>query len=141
MMQVALYSEDRELQQLLAKALGDIYQICPDHNEEAIQRLLAVESCDLVYLDLSSKHQPVESRIDFSRRVIVSPVSSIILVDDCVQEVAIELVQLGADGYRRRSSFIRDLEGRMQAMSELGSLRKQARLEHDRLKVLAVIDN
>lgn len=124
MMQVALYSEDRELQQLLAKALGDIYQICPDHNEEAIQRLLAVESCDLVYLDLSSKHQPVESRIDFSRRVIVSPVSSIILVDDCVQEVAIELVQLGADGYRRRSSFIRDLEGRMQAMSELGSFKK-----------------
>lgn len=121
MMQVALYSEDRELQQLLNKALGETYQVYQNYNEEAIQLLLASESCDLVYLDLTSKHQPVQSRINFSRRVIVSPVSSIILVDDSVQDVAVELVQLGADGYRRRSSFIRDLQGRAQAMSDFDS--------------------
>jgi len=119
MMQVALYSEDRELQQLLTRALGEIYQVYPDYSEEAIQLLLASETCDLVYLDLSSKHHAVQPRINFSRRVILSPVSSIIVVDDSVQDVAVELVQLGADGYHRKDSFIRDLQGTTKAIEEL----------------------
>jgi DNA-binding NtrC family response regulator len=119
MLQVALYSEDIELQRLLANVYRGSFQFLQEFNEEAINRLLAPDNTNLVYLDLSSKHRPLQNCIEFAQRIITSAVSSIVLADDCHQEAAIELVRQGADGYHQRSAFIRNLENIVQRKCEI----------------------
>lgn len=110
MLQAALYSEDNELQHLLINVCRGSIEFLQDFSEEAIHRTVATNNCDLVFLDLSSKNRSPQERIDFSKRIVMSTASAVVIADDCFRETAIELIRQGADSYHRRSAFIRDLE-------------------------------
>jgi DNA-binding NtrC family response regulator len=110
MIRIGLYSEDRTLRTLLSSALGGDFRILPEAGAEEIERLIAGRDCDVAILDLNSNLNLVQSRIEFSRRMIAANLPAVILADDELRATAFELVRVGAFGYCRRPPSIRDLK-------------------------------
>ena len=102
MIRIGLYSEDRTLRTLLSSALGGDFRILPEAGAEEIERLIAGRDCDVAILDLNSNLNLVQSRIEFSRRMIAANLPAVILADDELRATAFELVRVGAFGYCRR---------------------------------------
>jgi DNA-binding NtrC family response regulator len=110
MIRAILYSDDFELQRLFVRSYGDMYEVAQESDENVICKLLNSEKCDAVYCDISSKNGVAESRINFAKKLIASSVWLTVIADDLTGEAAMSLVKLGADGYRRKSSFRREME-------------------------------
>src|ERR1035441_2356118 len=55
---IGLYSEDRNLQPLLASALGKEFQILSSPDEAGITRILDADECVVAILDLDVKKSP-----------------------------------------------------------------------------------
>ena len=109
MIKVGLYSEDRTLHPLLSSALGQEFQVLLESEQEGMNDLVSAGECDVMVLDLNAKHESLQERIGFSRRLIESDVPSIVMADDGLRSTAFELVRTGAFGYCRRPPSIRDL--------------------------------
>ena len=56
MTRIGLYSEDSTLQPLLSSALGKEFQVFLESNEDGINHLVRAGECDVLILDLDSKH-------------------------------------------------------------------------------------
>ena len=102
MIRIGLYSEDRTLQPILSSALGRDFQILLESNENGVNQLIAAGDCDVIILDLNSNHGSLQERIECSRRIIASPVASVVMADDSLRATAVDLVRQGAYGYCRR---------------------------------------
>lgn len=141
-MRIALYSEDHELQILLGQSTQGTCSIHPEFTEEAINRLLETDACEVVFLDLTSKRQSTQLRIEFAKKIILSPVFSVVIADDSLQSAAMALVELGADGFRRKSSYMRELETLARKKSEHNLVKRvvpQSRLTSSDLTYKPVI--
>src|ERR1035438_9687595 len=80
---IGLYSEDRNLQPLLASALGKEFQILSSLDEAGITRTLDADECVVAILDLdvkpkSSEQRSLEQRLECFRRIIASRESAVI---------------------------------------------------------------
>jgi DNA-binding NtrC family response regulator len=87
--------------------------------------MLRAGGCDVVILDLDSNHDSLEKRIECSRRIAASEVTSVVMVDDALRTTAVELVQLGAHGYCRKPPSVRDLKTMLQRAYENVSLKRK----------------
>lgn len=123
-MRTALYSEDQELQTLFTHATHGAIEVHPEFTEDAINRLLETEACEVVLLDLTSTRHSTQTRIEFAKKIIFSPVFSIVIADDALQRAAMNLVELGADGFRRKASFKRELETLVQRNADMGPAKR-----------------
>jgi len=132
MMRIGLYSEDDTLQSLLASALGMEFQVLLAPDEEGINRLLASGECDVVILDLNSDDNQLQERVECSRRLIGSLVSTVVLADDGLRSTAIALVRLGAYGQCRKPPSIRDLKTMLCRAHENSLLKQQLQTVRDR---------
>ena len=110
MIKVGLYSEDRTLHPLLSSALGKEFQIALKADQQEMNDMVSAGECDVMVLDLNSKHESLQERIGFSRELIASNIPSIVMADDSLRSTAFELVRTGAFGYCRRPPSIRDLK-------------------------------
>src|ERR1017187_8272707 len=110
MIKIGLYSEDRTLYPLLSSALGKEFQLLLESDQEGMSSLVLNRACDVMILDLDSKHDLLQERIGFARRLIASTVPSVVMADDGLRSTAFELVRAGAFGYCRRPPSIRELK-------------------------------
>ena len=110
MIKVGLYSEDRTIHPLLSSALGKEFQIFLESDQEGMNTRVAAGACDVVILDLSSDHDSLRERIDYSRRLIELNLPAIVMADDGLRSTAFELVRTGAFGYCRKPPSIRELK-------------------------------
>ena len=67
----------------------------------------------------------LKQRIECSRRIVASEVSSVILADDELRSTAVELVRLGAFGYCRKPPSIRELKTMLRRAHENSSLKRE----------------
>jgi DNA-binding NtrC family response regulator len=125
MIRIGLYSDDRKLQPILSSALGREFQVLAESDEAGMNQMLASGGCDVVILDLDSNHDSLEKRIECSRRVAVSDLSSVVMVDDALRTTAVDLVRLGAHGYCRKPPSVRDLKAMLHRAHENVSLKRQ----------------
>src|SRR5665213_1809481 len=110
MIRIALFSEDRKLQQLLSSALGKEFRITLEPEEEAIHRSFSAGECDVVILDLDSNQESLQQRIAGSERLVGLKVAPVVLADDGIRSVALELVHQGAHSYCRKPPSIVELK-------------------------------
>jgi DNA-binding NtrC family response regulator len=125
MIKIGLYSEDRTLHPLLSSALGKEFLIELKSDQEEMSDLVSAGACDVMILDLNSKHESLPERIGFSRRLIASTVPSVIMADDGLRSTAFELVRTGAFGYCRRPPSIRDLKTMLSRAYENSTLKRR----------------
>ena len=134
MIRIGLHSEDRTLQSLLSSALGKEFEILLAPSEERINHLLSLGGCDLMLLDLDSYQDSLQDVLECSRRIIASPLPSVIMASDSLRSAAVELVRLGAYGYCRRPPSIRDLKTMLLRAHESSSLKRELENVQQRLE-------
>jgi DNA-binding NtrC family response regulator len=125
MMRIGVFSEDHKLHPLLASALGKEFQVFFESSEDGINRMISTEKCDVVILDLDSNCWSLQQRIVHCRRIAELPIPSLVMADDSLRPTAIELVQLGADGYCRKPPSVRELKAMLYRAHENGSFKRE----------------
>lgn len=125
MIKIGLYSDDPMLQPLLSSALGKEFQVLVNTDRERAISLLPAGGCDVTLLDLNSKRDSLQARIELARRLTESMVPVIILADDGLRSTAFELVREGAFDYCRRPPSIRDLKTVLNRACETSLLKQQ----------------
>jgi len=60
--------------------------------------LVSAGECDVMVLDLNSKHESLQERVGFSRELIATSVPAIVMADDGLRSTAFEMVRTGAFG-------------------------------------------
>jgi DNA-binding NtrC family response regulator len=113
------------LQPLLSSALGKEFQVLVNTDRERAISLLPAGGCDVTLLDLNSKRDSLQARIELARRLTESMVPVIILADDGLRSTAFELVREGAFDYCRRPPSIRDLKTVLNRACETSLLKQQ----------------
>jgi DNA-binding NtrC family response regulator len=134
MIKIGLYSEDRTLYPLLSSALGKEFQLLLESEQEGMSSLVSSRACDVMILDLDSKHDLLQERIGFARQLIASTVPAVVMADDGLRSTAFELVRSGAFGYCRRPPSIRDLKTMLSRAYENSSLKRQLQTVQERLE-------
>jgi DNA-binding NtrC family response regulator len=122
------------LQPLLSSALGRDFQILLESDEQGVNHRIANGDCDVMILDLHSNHGSLAERIECSRRIVASPVASVVMVDDSLRATAVDLVRQGAYGYCRRPPSIRDLKTMLRRAHENASLKRQLQNAQQRVE-------
>jgi DNA-binding NtrC family response regulator len=140
MIKIGLYSEDRTLQPLLSSALGKEFQVLLKSDEQKMNELVSEGLCDVMVLDLNCKHELLQDRIGFSRRLIASNVPAVVMADDGLRSTAFELVRTGAFGYCRRPPSIRDLKTMLSRAYENSSLKRRLETVQQRMEDLGTCD-
>lgn len=125
MIRIALFSEDRKLQQLLSSALGKEFHISLQPNADEIDRMMSARECDTVLLDLDSSRPSLEQWLARCRKIIQSHVSSVVLADDGLRTTAAELVRQGAYNYCRKPPSIVDLKRMLRRAHESSTLKQK----------------
>lgn len=126
MVRIGLYSEDRKLLPVLSSALGHEFQVEWERSEDAATRKLTAGEWDVVILDLDSNLTSPKERIAACKRMVASPVSSIVMSDDGLRGTAEELVRLGAYSYCRKPPSVRELRALMRRVHERSLLRRES---------------
>ncbi|HVC91360.1 MAG TPA: sigma-54 dependent transcriptional regulator [Acidobacteriaceae bacterium] len=140
MIRIALYSEDRKLQQLLSSALGKEFQITLEPAEEEIHQLFSAGECDVVVLDLDSNQASLQERIACSGRIVGSKVSPVVLADDGLRSTALELVRQGAHSYCRKPPSIVELKAMLRRAHESRSLKRKLEAVQHQLEAVNSCD-
>src|ERR1700677_3747637 len=140
MIKVGLYSEDRTLHPLLSSALGKEFQIALKSDQQEMIDMVSSGECDVMVLDLNSKHESLQERIAFSREQIATSVPAIVMADDGLRSTAFEMVRTGAFGYCRRPPSIRDLKTMLSRAYENSLLKRQLETVHQRVEEPASCD-
>ena len=135
MIKIGLYSEDRTLHTLLSSALGKDFEILLEPDEDGMNLLRAAGDCDVMILDLHSKHGSLQERIGCTQRLIASHVPAVVMADDALRSTAFELVRSGAFSYCRRPPSIRDLKTMLSRAYENSTLKQQLQTVQQQLEV------
>ncbi|MGB7265255.1 MAG: sigma-54 dependent transcriptional regulator [Terracidiphilus sp.] len=125
MNKIGLFSEDRTLHALLSSALGKDFEVLLEPDGDGMDHLLSTGGCDVMILDLHSKEDSLQTRIEYARILIASTVPAILMADDNLRSTAFELVRSGAFGYCRRPPSIRDLKTMLNRACETFTLKQQ----------------
>jgi DNA-binding NtrC family response regulator len=125
MSNIGFYSDDRILFTLLSSVLGDHFRVKLESNEEGMNTLVSTGGCDVILLDLNSNSDSLQRRLECSRRLIASPIPSVILGDHALRPTALELIRAGAFGYCVRPPSIRDLRTMLSRAHEDSTLKSQ----------------
>ena len=140
MVRIALYSEDRKLQQILSSALGKEFQVTLERTEDGINSMFAGGSCEVALLDLDSNDKSLPQRIACCRHIVESQAPSIVMADDGMRSTAAELVRLGAFSYCRKPPSIRDLKTMLHRAHERTSLKQELKTVKEQLEEVCSCD-
>ncbi len=140
MVRIALYSEDRKLQQLLSSALGKEFQILLESADGEIARKFSAGEYDVALLDLDTNHSSLEQRIAGSRRIVTALYPAVVLADDGLRSTAVELVRLGAFNYCRKPPSMLDLKAMLRRAHEGSQLKLKLKVMQQQLEAATSCD-
>lgn len=140
MIRIALFSDDRKLQQLLSSALGKEFPITLEPEEEAIHRSFSAGECDVVILDLDSNQASLQQRIAGSERLVGLKIAPVVLAEDGIRSVALELVRQGAHSYCRKPPSIVELKAMLRRAHESSSLKRKLEAVQQQLDAVSSCD-
>src|ERR1700751_1202259 len=109
MIRLALLSQDRKLQPLLAPALGREFNVLPETDMSRLQHRMLSGSLDVLLLDLDSEFCNVGEQVAVYEEVRDSGVAVVVMTDDASRATASDLVERGAHSYCRKPPALRDL--------------------------------
>ncbi|MFZ0662112.1 MAG: sigma-54 dependent transcriptional regulator [Acidobacteriaceae bacterium] len=120
--------------------MGHEFQVQLERSEDEAARKLSLGEWDVVIVDLDSNQSSLKDRIASCKRIVASPVSSVIMADDSLRGTAEELVRLGAYSYCRKPPSVRELRAIMRRVNERTLLKRESSAERKPIEEISSCD-
>jgi DNA-binding NtrC family response regulator len=130
MIRLLLYSQDHEIQALLAATLGEEFSLLPERRGETIKEIISQKGCDVLILDLDYGSSAVQQQLEFFDEIRDCGVPVVVMTDEDSRATALDLVQRGVYNYIRKPPVLPELKIVVRRAYEFALLRRE--LEHAR---------
>jgi DNA-binding NtrC family response regulator len=125
-----LYSQDADLQTLLAATLGKDFSLVLERRMGAIREVISQAQCDVLVLDLDSSSSAMQQQLGFFDEIRDSGVPVVVMTDEDSKAIALDLVQRGVYNYIRKPPVLPELKMVVRRAYEFAVLKRE--LEHAR---------
>jgi DNA-binding NtrC family response regulator len=109
MIRILLYSQDDNLQSLLAPTLGMEFSVFLERRMDRIREIISQGRCDVLILDIDSSSHPVQRQLQFFDEIRDFGVPVVVMTDDDGRATAMDLVQRGVYNYIRKPPALPEL--------------------------------
>jgi DNA-binding NtrC family response regulator len=107
MIRLLLYSNNPELQLLLAPTIGEEFSLFHERRMDRIRQIISQGQCDVVILDLDSGSYPIQQQLGYFDEIRELGVPVVLMTDDDSRATAMDLVQRGVYNYIRTPAIAR----------------------------------
>jgi DNA-binding NtrC family response regulator len=109
MIRILLYSDDDNLQALLAPTLGTEFSVFLERRMDRIKEIISQARCEVLILDLDSSSHPLQRQLQFFDEIRDFGVPVVVMTDDDGRASAMDLVQRGVYNYIRKPPALPEL--------------------------------
>jgi DNA-binding NtrC family response regulator len=109
MVRILLYSQDINLQSLLAPALGVEFSVFLERRMDGIRELISSAQCDVLILDLDSSTHPIQQQLRLFDEIRDMGVPVVVMTGENGRSCAMDLVQRGVYNYIRKPPALPEL--------------------------------
>src|SRR5580698_9361766 len=110
MTRLLLYSQDVNLQFLLAPTLGSEFSVFLERRMDRIREIISQGSCDVLIVDLDSSSYPMQQQLGFFDEIRDFGVPVVVMTDDDTRATAMDLVRRGVYNYIRKPPALPELK-------------------------------
>ena len=110
MIRLLSYSQDADLQCLLAATLNGDFSICLERRSGAVREIISRGECDILILDLDAKPHSIHQQFGFFDEIRDLGVPVVVMTDDDTRATALDLVQRGVYNYIRKPPVLPELK-------------------------------
>ena len=110
MVRLLLYSQDINLQCLLAPTLGADFSVALERRMDGIRQIVSRGQCDVLILDLDSSTYPMQEQLGFFDEIRDLGIPVVVMTDDDSRETAMDLVQRGVYNCIRKPPVLPELK-------------------------------
>ena len=130
MIRLLLYSQDHEMQSLLAATLGEDFSLLPERRSDKVKELISHKRCDVLILDLDYSSSAIQQQLEFLDEIRDFDVPVVVMTDEDSSATALDLVQRGVSDYIRKPPVLPELKIVVRRAYEFAKLKRE--LEHGR---------
>jgi DNA-binding NtrC family response regulator len=130
MIRLLSYSQDADLQCLLAATLCGDFSVRLENGSGAVREIISQGQCDVLVLDLDARPHPIHQLFGFFDEIRDLGVPVVVMTDDDTRATALDLVQRGVYNYIRKPPVLPELKivvRRAHEFAVLGRELEQAR--------------
>jgi DNA-binding NtrC family response regulator len=109
MIRILLYSDDTNLQSLLAPTLGMEFSVFLERRMDRVKEIISQGRCDVLVLDLAANSSPIQQQLHFFDEIRDFGVPVVVMTDDDSRDTAMDLVQRGVYNYIRKPPALPEL--------------------------------
>src|ERR1700733_499215 len=109
MIRILLYSDDTNLQSLLAPTLGMEFSVFLERRMDRVKEIISQGRCDVLVLDLAANSSPIQQQLHFFDEIRDFGVPVVVMTDDDSRDTAMDLVQRGGYNYIRKPPALPEL--------------------------------
>jgi DNA-binding NtrC family response regulator len=110
MTHLVLFTQDRNLQSLLASALGDDYSVSSESDVSSLRAVLYSREIDVLLVDIDPGQVAQETYMALLNDSFASRVGIVVMADDGGRAIGIELMHMGAHCCCRKPPSMRELK-------------------------------
>jgi DNA-binding NtrC family response regulator len=125
MIRLLLYSQDINLDFLLAPTLGSEFSVFLERRMDRIREIISRGQCDVLILDLDSGAYPIQQQLGFFDEIRDFGVPVVVMTDDDNRATAMELVQRGVYNYIRKPPALPELKIVIRRAHEYAALKRE----------------
>ncbi len=125
MIRLLIYSQDLNLQSLLAPTLGGEFSVILERRIERVREIISKEQCDVLILDLNSSSYPIQQQFRFFEELREFGVPVVVMTDDDSRATAMDLVQRGVYNYVRKPPALPELKIVVRRAHEYAVLKRE----------------
>lgn len=125
MIRILLYSQDMNLQSLLAPTLGNEFLLLQDRRGERIREIISKGQADVLILDLEANSEPIQQQLGFFEEIRAFGIPVVVMTDDNNRALAMDLVQRGVYNYIRKPPALPELKIVIRRAYEHAVLRRE----------------
>jgi len=125
MIRLLLYSQDINLQFLLAPTLGAEFSVFLERRMDRIREIISQGQCDVLIVDLDSRSDPMQQQLRFFEEIRDFGVPVVVMTDDDTRATAMDMVQRGVNNYIRKPPALQELKIVVRRAHEFAVLKQE----------------
>ena len=125
MIRLLLYSQDINLQFLLAPTLGAEFSVFLERRMDGIREIISQGRCDVLIVDLDSRSCPMQQQLGFFDEIRDFGVPVVVMTDDDSRTTAMDMVQRGVNNYIRKPPALQELKIVVRRAHEFAVLKQE----------------
>jgi DNA-binding NtrC family response regulator len=125
MIRLLLFSQDINLQFLLAPTLGAEFSVVLERRMDRIREIISRDECDVLILDLHSSSYPIQEQLGFFDEIRDFGVPVVVMTDDDSRATAMNLLQRGVNNWIRKPPILPELKIVVRRAHEYAVLKRE----------------